>query len=81
MTLEQLRIFVAVAERLHFTQAAGVLGLTQSAVSAAVAALEGRYATRLLHRIGRRVELTSAGAAFLIEAKSVLPRPARPKEC
>jgi DNA-binding transcriptional LysR family regulator len=46
--------------------------LTQSAVSAAVAALEGRYATQLLHRIGRRVELTSAGAAFLIEAKSVL---------
>ena len=42
MTLEQLRIFVAVAERLHMTRAAEALNLTQSAVSAAVAALEAR---------------------------------------
>src|SRR3546814_3949657 len=35
MTLDQLRIFVAVAEREHVTQAARALNLTQSAVSAA----------------------------------------------
>ena len=46
MTLEQLRIFVAVAEREHVTQAARALNMTQSATSAAVTALEGRYATR-----------------------------------
>jgi DNA-binding transcriptional LysR family regulator len=72
MTLEQLRIFVAVAERLHFTQAARALGLTQSAVSAAVAALETRYAVHLFHRIGRHVELSAAGTAFLAEARDVL---------
>lgn len=72
MTLEQLRIFAAVAERMHFTQAARDLGLTQSAVSAAVAALEARYGVALFDRIGRHVELTAAGTSFLAEARDVL---------
>ena len=55
MTLEQLRIFVAVAEREHVTQAAKELNLTQSATSAAVSALEARYATKLFDRVGRRI--------------------------
>jgi DNA-binding transcriptional LysR family regulator len=45
MTLEQLRIFIAVAEREHLTKAAAVLHLTPSAVSAAIHALEDRYGT------------------------------------
>jgi DNA-binding transcriptional LysR family regulator len=72
MTLDQLRIFVAVAERLHFTKAARHLNLTQSAVSAAVAALEARAGFDLFHRVGRRVELSSQGALFLAEARRVL---------
>jgi DNA-binding transcriptional LysR family regulator len=74
MTLEQLRIFVAVAEHEHVTQAARDLNLTQSATSAAIAALEGRYAIKLFDRIGRRIALTEAGRLFLIEAKAVLQR-------
>ena len=76
MTLEQLRIFVAVAEREHVTRAARDLNLTQSATSAAVAALEARYATRLFDRVGRRIALTDAGRLFLVEAKAVLARAA-----
>lgn len=72
MTLEQLRIFVAVAERQHVTKAARDLHLTQSAASAAVAALEQRYGTTLFHRIGRGIELTDAGRTLLAEAKTVL---------
>lgn len=72
MTLEQLRIFVAVAEREHVTQAAQALHLAQSAASHAIAALEARHETRLFNRIGRRIELTEAGRAFLAEARSVL---------
>lgn len=72
MTLEQLRIFVAVAERLHMTRAAEALNLTQSAVSAAVAALEARHGTRLFDRVGRGLALSAAGAAFLPEARAVL---------
>jgi DNA-binding transcriptional LysR family regulator len=76
MTLEQLRIFVAVAEREHVTQAARALNMTQSATSAAVTALESRYATRLFDRIGRRIALTEAGRLFLVEARAVLARAA-----
>lgn len=74
MTLDQLRIFVAVAQHEHVTQAARDLNLTQSATSAAIAALEGRYETKLFDRIGRRIALTGAGRLFLIEAKAVLQR-------
>jgi DNA-binding transcriptional LysR family regulator len=72
MTLEQLRIFVAVAERLHMTRAAEALHLTQSAVSAAIAALEDRHNVRLFHRVGRHLELTEAGRTFLPEARALL---------
>lgn len=74
MTLEQLRIFVAVAERLHMTRAAQALRLTQSAVSAAVNALETRHGARLFDRVGRGLALNAAGAAFLPEARAVLAR-------
>ena len=74
MTLEQLRIFVAVAERQHMTRAAEALNLAQSAASAAIAALENRHGTRLFHRVGRGIELTEAGRIFLEEAKAVLAR-------
>jgi DNA-binding transcriptional LysR family regulator len=72
MTLEQLRIFVEVAERQHLTQAAAVLHLTPSAVSSAVRALEERYGVPLFNRVGRRIETTQAGRAFLTEAKNTL---------
>ena len=76
MTLEQLRIFVAVAEQEHMTRAAGVLNLTQSATSAPIAALETRYAIKLFDRIGRRIKLTDAGRQFAVEARAVLARAA-----
>ncbi|MBS7544464.1 LysR family transcriptional regulator [Ancylobacter oerskovii] len=76
MTLEQLRIFVAVAARQHVTKGAADLNLTQSATSAAIAALEARYATKLFDRIGRRIELTEAGRLFLVEARAVLAQAA-----
>jgi DNA-binding transcriptional LysR family regulator len=72
MTLEQLRIFVAIAERQHVTQAARALNLAQSAASHAIAALETRHDTKLFDRVGRRIELTEAGHMFLAEARAVL---------
>jgi DNA-binding transcriptional LysR family regulator len=76
MTLDQLRIFVAVAERQHVTQAAHEINITQSAASSAIAALEERYGVKLFDRIGRRIELTDAGRTFLVEARGVLARAA-----
>ena len=74
MTLDQLRVFVAVAERQHVTRAARALNLAQSAASSAIAALEARFATKLFNRVGRGIELTEAGRLFLAEAKAVLAR-------
>jgi DNA-binding transcriptional LysR family regulator len=74
MTLEQLRIFIAVAEREHMTHAAAALNMTQSAVSAAITALETRHCVKLFDRVGRRIALTSVGKAFVVEAKAVLAR-------
>jgi DNA-binding transcriptional LysR family regulator len=74
MTLEQLRVFVAVAERQHVTRAAEALNIAQSAVSASIAALEGRHGAKLFNRVGRHIELTEAGALFLAEARAVLAR-------
>ncbi|WEK50688.1 MAG: LysR family transcriptional regulator [Candidatus Kaistia colombiensis] len=74
MTLDQLRIFIAVAEREHLTRAAEALRLTPSAVSSAIHALEARYDTRLFDRVGRRIELTEAGRIFLVEARATLAR-------
>ncbi len=74
MTLEQLRIFVAVAERQHVTRAAEALNLTQSAVSAALGALENRHGTKLFDRVGRGLALNAIGQAFLPEARAVLAR-------
>ena len=74
MTLEQLRVFVAVAQRQHVTRAAEALHLAQSAVSAAIAALEARHDVKLFHRVGRGIALTEAGELFLVEARAVLAR-------
>ena len=74
MTLEQLRVFVAVARHQHVTRAAAELGLAQSAASAAIAALEARHKIKLFHRVGRSIALTEAGELFLTEARAVLAR-------
>lgn len=72
MTLEQLRVFVAVAEREHMTRAAAALRLTQSAVSGAIQALEARHRIALFNRVGRRIELNYNGRIFLDQARLVL---------
>ena len=80
MTLDQLRIFVAVAEREHVTRAAEALNLTQSAVSSAVTTLEARHGVALFDRVGRSIVLNAAGQVFLIEARAVLARAAAAQE-
>jgi DNA-binding transcriptional LysR family regulator len=74
MTLDQLRVFVAVAEREHVTRAAEALHIAQSAASAAIASLEAAHGIRLFNRVGRGIELTEAGRRFLVEARAVLAR-------
>ncbi|WP_035984456.1 LysR family transcriptional regulator [Leptolyngbya sp. KIOST-1] len=72
MKIEQLRVFMAVAEHLHFTRAADSLYITQPAVSASIQTLEEEYGVKLFHRIGRHIELTDAGEMLQIEAQKIL---------
>ena len=65
----QLRAFVAVAEALNFTRAAEKLGVSSSALSQLVRALEERVGVRLLHRNTRSVSLTEAGDRLLQRVK------------
>jgi DNA-binding transcriptional LysR family regulator len=60
--LRELRIFLALADELHFGQTAGRLGVSQPTVSEAIRLLERRLGTRLFDRTSRRVTLTPAGA-------------------
>jgi LysR family transcriptional regulator, benzoate and cis,cis-muconate-responsive activator of ben and cat genes len=72
MDLRQLRYFVAVAEELHFSRAAARLNLAQSALSSQVRSLEREVGGPLLTRSTRRVQLTPAGEALLLDANEIL---------
>lgn len=70
--MAQLRAFAALAEKLHFRDAAAELGMSQPALSGAVAALEETLGTRLVERTTRRVLLTRSGEAVAERARTVL---------
>ncbi|MGZ0145682.1 LysR family transcriptional regulator [Kribbella sp. WER1] len=66
--LRELRVFLVLAEELHFGRTAGRLGLTTSRVSQTVRAVERKLGGRpLFRRTSRVVELTDAGRALLTE--------------
>ena len=72
MTLIQLKIFVTIAEMGSVTRAADILGITQSAASAALAVLENSNEVKLFNRVGRSIELSEIGRRFLPEAQGVV---------
>ena len=59
--LRELRIFLVLADELHFGRTAERLGISQPGVSEAVRVLESRLGVRLFDRTSRRVRLTPAG--------------------
>ncbi|WP_435243179.1 LysR substrate-binding domain-containing protein [Streptomyces cucumeris] len=71
-SLSQLRAFAAVAEHLHFRDAAAAIGMSQPALSGAVAALEETLGVQLLERTTRKVLLSPAGERLAARARTVL---------
>src|ERR1041385_1518311 len=69
---EEWRVFVAVASRRSFVEAARALRRSPQAVTRAVAALEQRLGARLLNRTTRSVSVTGEGERFLERGRRVL---------
>jgi DNA-binding transcriptional LysR family regulator len=72
LTLDQLRILMAVAETGSFSAAARRLGRVQSAVSQSVQALEATLGVALFDRAERTPKLSDAGRALLADARQVV---------
>jgi Transcriptional regulator len=72
MTLRHFQIFVAVCGSMNMTAAAGVLFMSQPAVSQAISELEGYYGVRLFERLSKKLFLTSAGKKLLGYAQHML---------
>jgi DNA-binding transcriptional LysR family regulator len=72
MELRQLRYFVALAEELHYGEAAARLRISKPTLSQQVSVLERDLAAPLLERSARSVRLTPAGAVLLGQAREIL---------
>lgn len=72
MEMHQLRYFVAISEEENFTRAAAKCFVSQPSLSAQIIKLEDELGNRLFNRLGRRVELTTAGKHFEKRARSIL---------
>ncbi len=70
--LQTMQAFVTVAELRGFAPAARKLGVSPSAMTRAVAALEERLGIRLLQRTTRSVALTDAGARYFERARRIV---------
>ena len=70
--LAEMSAFVAIAERSSFAKAATHLGVSRSALSETIRALEEKLGVRLLNRTTRSVGLTEAGEQLLAQLRPVL---------
>ena len=72
MDLNAVQMLIKVAECKSFTQAAHILGTTQSRISRAIAQLEADLGTRLLHRNTRNVSLTPDGFTLVDHSAALI---------
>jgi len=74
LDVHSLRLFVTVAEHLHFGRAARALSMSQPPLSQQIQRLEQRLGGKLFDRTNRRVCLTALGEAILGDSQDLLGR-------
>lgn len=72
LTLRQMEYFEAVTQTLHFGRAAGLVGVTQPALSSQIAEMEDRLGRKLFDRSGKTVVLTEDGIALKPRIEAIL---------
>jgi DNA-binding transcriptional LysR family regulator len=72
MHLTQLRHFIALADSGSFTRAAGAAHVTQPALSRSIQMLEEDLGLRLVDRLGKRCQVSTAGQAVLARARRIV---------
>lgn len=72
MSFRNVRLFLAVAQEMHFSSAARRMNIAQPALSRAIRALERDLGTDLFRRSTRKVELTQAGRLFRQDAQKAV---------
>lgn len=77
LSLEQLRVLVAIADAGSFSSAGRELGRVQSAISQSVATLEATQGVTLFDRSGHKPRLTEVGRVLVDQARMVLASAAR----
>src|SRR3984885_14229354 len=72
MQIERLKVFCDLAETESFTKAAQINGVTQSAVSQQISALEKTFKSLLIERSKKRFRLTREGQVLYDYSKQVI---------
>jgi DNA-binding transcriptional LysR family regulator len=74
MTVQQLRYFLAVAQYLHFGEAAKACFISQPSLSHSISELETELNLKLFYRDNRVIDLTPAGKVFCADIQSIITR-------
>ncbi|WP_236688432.1 LysR family transcriptional regulator [Vibrio renipiscarius] len=72
MDIEAVRMFVALAGKLNFTETSRLLQVSQPTLSRKIKMLEESLSVTLVHRRGGHISLTPQGETFLIQSESLL---------
>ncbi|WP_305457385.1 LysR family transcriptional regulator [Photobacterium leiognathi] len=71
-SLDDMALFVEVANVMSFRQAAEITGVPNSTLSRRISALEKAIGLRLLHRTTRKIELTEAGQLYYERCRRIV---------
>ena len=81
VTVYQLRVFLEVARLSSVQETANALSVSQPAISAALAALQGTIGVKLTERDGRKIRLTQAGKVFELYVRRIFALLDEAKQC